>query len=205
MDNLPPAGQKEPIEEKPIEIGSLDQKTSSAPTPPESTATLPETINSSLPRGPKKFKNISAIVGLIIIIVALPLTVFLVKQRQEIRKEAAGQKSGSVSFCGITISPGSHSYQNGTYRFNYSIKNNSSESKTVEIHTYGCACRQGNLSKCGHNSGSCKGRSQTVNIPGGGVHNGTVTARQPDGSDCGTFQADVFVLSVNGNRECRNN
>jgi len=175
------------IKEEPIktEIQQTAEKTEETPSVPP------------LKKGKSKIKNISAIIGLLVIIVALPVSLFLVKQRQEIRKEAETPGlSGSVSFCGITITPTGQNFSNGTYTFTYSI---SGTGQTVEVHTYGCSCKEGARGSCGTNSGQCDGNSFTKQTP----FSGTITA--PKIGDCGTYQADVFVVSVNGRSECHNN
>ncbi len=231
MDDLPKTDhdQDQNTKEKPIEIGSFDQKSplsqtqSSSIEPPKAMPPLPETdekpsevkiigepevkqtapevtnITTSPPENKnKKLKNISAIIGLLIIIIALPLSLLLVKQRQEIRKKAeAPGLSGSISFCGITISPTGQSFSNGTYTFTYSI---TGSGHTVKVHTYGCACVEGARGSCGTNSGKCKGNSFTTQTP----YSGSITAPKI-GDDCGTYQADVYVVSVDGNTACHNN
>lgn len=192
-ETIPPTTPEEQpkVEEQPIEVGSLEQ--------PSFTSYTQATVTDDAgAKKNKKIKTIASVLGILLIAAALPLTVLLVKQRQEIRKEAAGtDKSGSISFCGITISPGSHSEQNGTYTFNYSI---TGSGHTVEVHEYGCFCSDGNRDTCGTGSGSCSTNKYTLPTP----INRTITVRQP-GGDCGTFQADVFVLSVDGRSECHNN
>ncbi len=186
-----PKPEEQP-KEQPIEVGSLEQQ------PAFTSYTQGATDDDSKPKKSKKLKTIASVLGILLIVAALPLTVILVKQRQEIRKEAAGnQLSGSVSFCGITVSPVSHNEQNGVYTFNYSVSGNG---QRVEVHEYGCVCSEGNRETCGTNSGSCSTNKFTKTAP----FNGTITVRQPAG-DCGTFQADVFVLSVDGRSECHNN
>jgi len=162
---------------------------------------IEETPSAAPPKkGKSKIKNISAIIGLLVIIVALPISLFLVKQRQEIRKEAATPGlSGSVSLCGITVSPIGQNFNKGTYTFTYSITSNDGKQHNAEVHTYGCACNEGNRSSCGTNSGKCEGKSFTINTP----HTGTITT--PKIGDCGTYQADVFILSVDGNKGCYTN
>jgi hypothetical protein len=188
-----PKSEEQPKEQS-IEVGSLDKE----PAFTSYTQTSAGDDSGTKNKKGKKLKTIASVLGLLLIITALPLTVILVKQRQEIRKEAAGTKlSGSVSFCGITVKPISHNEQNGVYTFNYSISGNG---QTVEVHEYGCVCSEGNRETCGTSSGSCSTNKFTKTAP----FNGTITVRQPAG-DCGTFQADVFVLSVNGDKNCHNN
>lgn len=186
-----------PVEptEKPIEIGSLEQP---------SFSTYTQNTNNSSPtpvQKSKKGKVITSFIAILLIIIALPLSLILVKQRQEIRKEAETPGlSGSVSLCGIKVSPiGQNAPGGGNYTFTYSITSTDGEPHTAEVHTYGCACNEGNRSSCGTVSGKCEGKSFTINTP----HTGTVTA--PKIGDCGTYQADVFILSVDKKTECYTN
>jgi len=180
----------EPTNESPIE--------EKAKTEPIDMANMDEF--GSKPKKKINVKSISSILGILIIIAALPITMMLVKQRQEIRKEAASPGlSGSVSLCGITVSPTGGSYNNGVYTFNYSINSNDGKSHKVVVHTYGCACAEGNRGSCGTSSGKCSGNSQTVNT------NYSGTIKTPNIGDCGTHQADVFIISVDERSECHTN
>lgn len=133
----PPEPEPTKSSEQPIEIGSLGQP---------SLSTLQDVGGKSSNKS-KKIKSVVSVLGILLIIASLPLTVLLVKQRQEIRKEAAStEKRGPLSFCGITITPGDHYLQGGTYTFNYSI---TGSGKTVEVHEYGCACAEGDRESCG--------------------------------------------------------
>jgi len=168
----------------------------------QQTAETEETVPPPPPKKSKsKIKNISAIIGLVIIIVALPLGVFLVKQRQEIRKEAeAPGLSGSISICGkIKVSPTGDNWSNGVYTLYYSITSIDGQQHSAEVHTYGCSCTEGDRGSCGTNSGKCSGNSFTITTP----YSGSVTA--PNIGDCGTHQNDVFVVSVDGDTSCHNN
>lgn len=196
----PEIDQTEEPKVKPATVADMTEE----PIKTEIQQTAEETKKKSFVLPPKKIKskvkNISAIISLLVIIVALPISLFLVKQRQEIRKEAETPGlSGSVSVCGITVSPIGQNFNNNTYTFTYSITSNDGKQHKAEVHTYGCSCNEGNRGSCGTNSGKCEGKSFTINTP----HTGTVTA--PKIGDCGTYQADVFILSVDGNKECYTN
>jgi hypothetical protein len=195
----PPEPQTKPEEtkpdEQPIEIGSLGASSF--------TSYNQEDLNDNSPKSKKskKIKTVSAVLGVLLIIAALPLTLLLVKQRQELRKEAETPGlSGSVALCGIKVSPiGQNAPENGNYSFSYSITSTDGKTHTAEVHTYGCACNEASRGSCGTESGQCDGNSFTINTP----HTGTVTA--PKIGDCGTYQADVFILSVDGNSGCYTN
>jgi hypothetical protein len=189
---------EEPKQETPettIEIGSLGQP---------SLSTLQDVGDKSSNKA-KKIKNAASILGLLLIIVSLPLTVLLVKQRQEIRKEAAVSQ-GTLNICGITVGQPTENKGSGTYSITVPIKNTRTDTAKVEIHTYACACTEGNLSQCGTSKGKCESTNEVISLsPGESRNYQTATARQSNGQTCGTFQADFFIVSVNGDTNCRNN
>lgn len=195
LSETPPVTTSESKPERPtekppeptIEIGSLGQP---------SLSTFQETGGAPKNKS-KKVKTIVSVLGLLLIIASLPLAVILVKQRQEIRKEAETPGlSGSVSLCGITVSPVGQDFKNGTYTFTYSV---SGSGQKVEFHAYACACTEGNRGSCGTSSGKCNSENNTLTAP----FTRTITA--PKIGDCGTYQGDVFILSVNGDSGCYTN
>lgn len=189
---------EEPKQETPeptIEIGSLGQP---------SLSTLQDVGGKSSNKS-KKIKSVVSVLGLLLIITALPLAVVLVKQRQELRKEAQ-ISSGTLNICGIAVGQPTENRGSGTYSITTPIKNNRSDTAKVEIHTYACACAGGNLSQCGTSSGSCDSSNEIITLnPGESRNYQTATIRQSNGQTCGTFQADFFIISVNGDTNCRNN
>jgi hypothetical protein len=187
--------------ESPIEIGSLEE--------PSFTAYKQDTPttaggNSNNKKG-KKLKTMASVLGLLLIIVSLPLTVVLVKQRQEIRKEATEkvEPSGSANVCGVLLSA-THSYNNGRLTTTFNLKNTRSDTASFEFHTYSCVCSSGYQKPCGRNSGSCSSTNNRITLAPGGTTSKTVSAIQPAG-DCGSFQNDGFIIAVNGNQNCSNN
>ncbi len=138
----------------------------------------------------KDFKSkkqiIFSILGLLVIVASIPIAVFLVKQRQEIRKEAA---SGSITKCGVTISTASGGGFNGSnFTGNYSLNNNSGKTVEMKIQLHGCACDKGNLSQC--NTGCIE---QTKNLTlSPGTSSQSITT--PSKNNCGTFQTDLKVI-----------
>lgn len=195
----PEIDKKEP-EVKPATITDIKEepiKTDVQQTAEEkqSSSTLPQK------KGKNKIKNISAILSLLVIIIALPLSLLLVKQRQEIRKQA--EVSGGLNVCGIKIERPSENYSAGTYSIRVKLTNTNLQSKQVEIHTYACACPEPRTSSQGCNK--CQGKSKKVTIGAGQSITEVISARQPNGSDCGSFQADLFIVSVDGNTMCSNN
>lgn len=66
--------------------------TENLPTTPPSQVTIPTAVSAEKS---KKYKTLLAILGLLFILVSTPLAVYLVKQRQEIRKEAGTEDNPS--------------------------------------------------------------------------------------------------------------
>jgi hypothetical protein len=196
---LPEEPKTETPTEKPaeptIEIDSLGQP---------SLSTLQE-ASSKTSNKSKKMKTVVSILGLLLIIASLPLAVILVKQRQEIRKEAEmGQ--GVVEKDGIQISAISEqpptTANGGTYSTTFKIKNTNSGTKTVVLEKHQCACVEGGGNPSGkcfnHGQPGCPApQTETITLGGGQSIERTVSARQPDGSVCGSFQVDLVILSVN--------
>jgi len=191
---------EEPKQETPeptIEIGSLGQPSLSKI----------QDVGGKSSNKSKKIKSVVSVLGLLLIITALPLAVVLVKQRQEIRKEAATSalSGGTPDLCGIALGSPSENKGNGTYSITVPITNNRGDAARVEIHTYGCACSQGDLDECGPGSGSCNSSNEVVTFgPKETKNYPTATANQ-NGQICGTFQADLFIVSVNDDTSCSNN
>ena len=198
IEETPPVTlPEEPKQETPeptIEIGSLGQP---------SLSTLQDVGGKSSSKS-KKIKNVVSILSLLLIIAALPLAVVLVKQRQEIRKEAAGvEPSGSANVCGVVLSA-SHSYSSGRLTTTFTLKNTRTDSASFEFHTYSCVCSGAYQKPCGTGSGSCTSTNDPITLAPGGTTSKTVTAVQ-SGGDCGSFQNDGFIIAVNGIQNCSNN
>jgi hypothetical protein len=203
-ETTPPSPEEQPKseeqpKEQPIEVGSLEQQ------PAFTSYTQGATDDDSKSKKGKKIKTIASVLGILLIIAALPLTVILVKQRQELRKEAAGavEPSGSANVCGVVLSA-THSYSNGRLTTTFSLKNTRSDTASFEFHTYSCVCSGGYQKPCGTNSGSCSSTNDRITLAPGGTTSKTVSAVQP-GGDCGSFQNDGFIIAVNGNQNCSNN
>jgi len=194
---LPEEPKAEIPTEKPqeptIEIGSLSQP---------SLSTLQE-ASSKTSNKSKKMKTVVSILGLLLIIASLPLAVILVKQRQEIRKEAV--TGGPVEVQGIQVSAIGEqpptTANGGTYSTTFRIKNTNSGAKTVTFEKHQCACPEGGGNppgKCFNNGqpGCPAPQTETVSLGGGQSIERTLSARQPNGGVCGSFQVDLVILSV---------
>jgi hypothetical protein len=170
------------IKEQPIQIGALDQSSSTS----FNQAINPDNSNPSKPKKSKKIKTISSVLGILLIIAALPISMLLVKQRQEIRKEAA---SGTVTVCGVTVSAAGNEWNGNTYTGIYSLNNTSGKNVEMTIRVDGCACDDGNVGQCNDN---CNGENRTFTLSPG-----TRTERitTPSKDNCGTFQTDIKVMS----------
>jgi len=195
-----PQSEEQP-KEQPIEVGSLDKEPAFTSYTQTSAG---DDLGTKNKKG-KKIKTIASVLGILLIIAALPLTVILVKQRQEIRKEAAGgvEVSGSANVCGVLLSA-THSYSNGRLTTTFTLKNTRPDTASFEFHTYSCVCSGGYQKPCGTNSGSCSSTNNRITLAPGGTTSKTVSAVQSAG-DCGSFQNDGFIIAVNGNQNCSNN
>jgi len=181
---------EEPKREAPeptIEIGSLDQP---------SLSTFQDVGGKSSNKS-KKIKKAVSILGLLLIITSLPLAVVLVKQRQEIRKEA--RTSDTVITDGIQNTPTGETpptaANGGTYSTSFRITNTNSVSKTVVLKKETCTCPEGAGNPPGfcHN---CSTLNETVTLSPGQSIERTLSAHQSTGTVCGSFQLDITVLSV---------
>ena len=175
----------EASKEETIEIGSLDKP---------SISTLNQEINSQANdqitpvKKNKKGKTITSFVAILLIIAALPTSLILVKQRQDIRKEAA---SGTVTACGVTVATAGYKLNsNFSYTGKYFLSNTSGRSVEMTIRVDGCACNEGNLPQCNNN---CIGENKNITVPPSGLPQEITTPSNPD--ECGTFQTDIKVMS----------
>lgn len=179
--------------EKTIEIGSLDEQ------PTFSTlnqGTINQTdSNPSSGKKNNKGKIITSVLAILLIIAALPTTVILVKQRQDIRKNAS---ESQAAFSDITITFESETAPSagngGTYSTTFKVANTVSSTRTVTVEKKSCYCSSGSPSACNDN---CSSANATLSLGGNQSTNVTISARQPDGSICGAFQTDLTVKSVN--------
>ncbi|MBM3205592.1 hypothetical protein FJZ41_01925 [Candidatus Shapirobacteria bacterium] len=186
----PPKESESPKPQEPtIEIGSLDKTPGSV---------IQDTNGSSTPKSKsKKAKTVSAVLGLILIIAALPLATILVKQRQEIRKEA--QVSPSVTIGDVQVTPTGETpptaTNGGTYSVNFKITNVSSGTRTAVLEKMICVCSEGEGNPVGYCHG-CSTSNETVALSAGQSIDRTLSAHQSSGNVCGSFQLDLTVLSV---------
>lgn len=180
-------------QEETIEIGSLDKKPSISTLNQE---TINQSSNETNPvKKNKKGKTIISFVAILLIIIALPLSLILVKQRQEIRKNAS---ESQPAFNDIQISLENEiapsTGNGGTYTTNFKVKNNVSNTRTVVVEKKSCYCLSGNPPTCNDN---CSSTNATLTIGGNQSTNVTISAKQPNGDICGSFQTDLTILSVN--------
>ncbi len=180
-------------EEQPIEIGSLSSKEPTFTSYTEEETNQSEGKKSSKS---KKGKTIASVLGILLIIASLPITVILVKQRQELRKEAACSvepSTGTITKCDVTVSAGSGSSNCSNLTAEYIFKNNSSKTVDMTVHLYGCACDDGNRDTCGTSSGDCNSDEKNITI--GAKETKTIPWSTPSKNNCGTFQTDLFIMS----------
>ncbi|MCJ7829715.1 hypothetical protein MUP50_01340 [Patescibacteria group bacterium] len=184
-----PSSSEEQPKEQPIEVGSLEQ-------PSFTSYTQGATDDDSNPKKGKKLKTIASVLGILLIIIALPLAVVLVKQRQDIRKSASESQPAfndiQITFESETAPSSSNG---GTYSTNFKVANTVSSTKTVVVKKEHCYCSAGSPS--GGCNDNCSSENATLTLGGNQSTNVTISARQSSGSICGSFQTDLTVLSVN--------
>ena len=190
-ETTPPSPEEQPKpEEQPIEIGSLEQ-------PAFTSYTQGATDDDSGAKKGKKIKTIASVLGILLIIISLPLTVILVKQRQEIRKEA--KISTTVSTSAIQNTPIGETLpttaNGGTYSTTFRVTNTASGSRTVVLQKMVCACPEGEGNPPGFCS-NCSTSNETVTLSSGQSIERTLSAHQPRGTVCGSYQVDLTVVSV---------
>lgn len=185
-----PSSSEEQPKEQPIEVGSLEEQ------PSFTSYTQGAADNDSNPKKGKKLKTIASVLGILLIIISLPLTVILVKQRQEIRKEASVTQPAFNDIQITFESETSPSAANGgTYSTTFKVTNKVSNTRTVVVEKKGCYCLAGNPS--GGCNDTCSSENATLTIGGNQSTNVTISARQPSGTVCGSYQTDLSVVSVN--------
>ncbi len=187
-------GQKIPDapKEETIEIGSLDK--------PSISTLNQETIdqeNNNLDSGKKnkKGKIITSVLAVLLIIVALPTTVILVKQRQDIRKNAS-ESQAAFSDIQVTFEneTAPSTGNGGIYSTTFKVANTVSSTRTVVVEKKSCYCSSGSPSACNDN---CSSQNETLTLGGNQSKNVTISAKQPSGTICGSFQTDLTVKQVN--------
>ena len=177
------------LPETPIEVGSLEEQ------PSFTSYTQGATDDDSKSKKGKKIKTIASVLGILLIIISLPLTVILVKQRQEIRKEAS---ESQPAFNDIQITFESETppstANGGTYSTTFKVANTVSSTRTVVVEKRRCYCLTGNPP--GGCNDNCSSENATLTIGGKQSTNVTISVRQPSGTICGSFQTDLSVVSV---------
>lgn len=199
ISNIPEAvkeeiNQKIPdvSQEETIEIGSLDKP---------SISTLNQEVISQTDNIPnsgkknKKGKVITSVLAILLIIAALPTTVILVKQRQDIRKNAS-ETQASFSDIQVTFEneTAPSAGNGGTYSTTFKVANTVSNPRTVVVEKKSCYCISGSPSACNDN---CSSANATLSLGGNQSTNVTISAKQPSGTICGSYQTDLTVIAVN--------
>ncbi|MCX6726165.1 MAG: hypothetical protein NT052_02550 [Candidatus Shapirobacteria bacterium] len=179
------------IKEQSIEIGAID----SLEKPSFSTYTQGTTDNfSTSAKKSKKGKIIASVLAILLIVTSLPISIMLVKQRQDIRKNAS---ESQAAFNDIQITFESETAPStangGIYSTNFKVANNVSSTRTVVVEKNSCYCSSGSPSACNDN---CSPTNVTLTIGGHQSTNVTISSKQPSGAICGSFQTDLTVISV---------
>lgn len=202
-------------QDNPVSPESYGQSTTPPPPPLEASPSVPsfdeqpsQPVIVSAPPPKKSRKNIILTFLLVfLLLVSLPAAIYLVKQRQALQKKAA--VSGGVQVCGIQIGPPRNeqapsSANNGTYSINAPLWNTTTSSKKVKIEIGSFYCSEGKGNPPGKCDQNGHGSLSEVTIEAGKAYDQTLSAKQPGGSICGSYQVDLSVLAVDGNTSCNN-
>lgn len=156
----------------------------------------------------KRTRIIVGVLGLLLILISIPVTIFVVEQRQELRKEAAeitgnGECTDSnyVWRCWVKVGP-AHSCDvvdgGNAYRIKVPIKNeHATETKTISYTTRTYECTEPNPPKClGGNDPP--GGGQVTLGPGDStdIQVKRDFPKDPQGIPCGSVQVDLFLDDV---------
>lgn len=166
-------------------------------------------VSPSKPAG-KSSKLILGVLILAFLLIAIPLTIFLVKQRQEIRKKAVMHKG--MYGCGLRVNPVKEEpptkENNGTYSVTFRIFNVDNPDNSWEFEFLKCVCPEGK----GETGGvclKCERSEETIflkkvkpgyeNVGDESAVERVISVKQPSGELCGSFQIDVNIIGGPGN------
>ncbi len=153
------------------------------------------------------------VVGLIafafLVLIGLPVTILLVQQQQVVRQRAAGQVYVSYDSKGqiyVTYSGDHYDPSTGTYTANFTLKNVSSQTITIQPIWLENFCPEGNKSPCLENQ-NVRYTSTVTLGPGKDTGTNPVSystsstkylSYTPATPACGTFQYDFFFSTSTG-------
>lgn len=183
----PPAGQS-----KPVESSFPPTEKAGKPIPPEQEKIKEELseLGISPKGGSKKTRVLLAVLGVLLLVATLPAAIYLVRQRQEIRKEAAAQ------YCGGCSGKALKDYCTGSKSSLCDVSNRSCHGDCLKAWGRCCnECAPGNTCDDGHfgpiqdcfcsdkecRNDSCRSSPPPTPPPGGGCDDGCCEAKSGEG------------------------
>lgn len=153
-------------------------------------------------------KTLLIIIGLAVVAVAIPVTVVLIKQRQELRKEAAVGEEVVEVICNdvtlVTLGPPSESYEanTSTYGLTVPIKNNTDgplDQIKILWETYYCQSKDVAICDVAQNRQVFE---EEIDLDAGETKLLQKSVVQGLGDDCGSLQIDMALTSIGGEDNC---
>ena len=150
-------------------------------------------------------RTLLVIIGVIIVALAIPVTVVLVKQRQELRKEAAVGEDVVEDSCGyVTLGPPSESYDasTSTYTLTVPIANNTGGPlNQIEIlwETYYCQSKDVAICDTIQNR---QVSEEEITLSAGETKLLQKSVVQGLGGNCGSLQIEMTITSIGGDENC---
>ncbi len=150
-------------------------------------------------------RTLLIIIGTIVVALAIPVTVVLVKQRQELRKEAEVGEDVVEDSCGyVTLGPPSESYDanTSTYTLTVPITNTTSGPlNQIKILWETYYCQGKDVAICD----TIKNRQvseEEINLSAGETKLLQKSVVQGLGDNCGSLQIDMVLTSIGGDDNC---
>ena len=150
-------------------------------------------------------RNLLVIVGLLIVALAIPATVILVRQRQELRKKAEVAEETVTDSCGhTTLGPASESYEadTSTYTLTVPIVNNRNYPLSqikIRWETYYCQSKDVAICDTIQNRQIFE---EEIDLAAGEEKILQNSVVQGLGDDCGSLQIDIVLTSIDGDDNC---
>jgi len=150
-------------------------------------------------------RNLLLIVGLLIVALAIPATVILVRQRQELRKGAEVAEETVTDSCGhVTLGPASESYDADTNTYTLTVpivnkRNYPLNQVKIRWETYYCQSKDVAICDTIQNRQVFE---KEIDLGAGEKKVLQNSVGQGLGDNCGSLQVDMVVTSINGDDNC---
>ncbi len=150
-------------------------------------------------------RTLLIIVGAIVVALAIPVTVILIRQRQELRKEAAVGEDVVTDSCGyVTLGPPSESYEAGTstYTLTVPITNTTSGPlNQIKILWEAYYCQSKDVAIC-DTIQNRQVSEEEIDLSAGEQKFLQKSVVQGLGDNCGSLQIDMVLTSIGGDDTC---